>query len=71
MKLVHGLPIYMVGGVIEYHPYLSVILSEKLGVELKAVEYPQHVVSYGAAAIARQSWQNQNKQQPAISAINE
>lgn len=71
MKMVHGLPIYMVGGVIEYHPYLSAILREKLGIELKTVEYPQHIVSYGAAAIARQNWQLQNKKQPAISTINE
>ncbi len=56
MKLVPGLPIYMIGGVIAYHPYLSTILSTKFGMEINIVEHPQYIVSYGAATIAKQNW---------------
>jgi 2-dehydropantoate 2-reductase len=59
MKIVAGMPIYMIGGVIAYHPYLSTILSAKFGNDIKLVEFPQHIVSYGAATIARQSWMAQ------------
>lgn len=57
MKMVQGLPIFMIGGVIAYHPYLSVILNEKLGIEIKTVDNPQYLVSFGAASIARHTWQ--------------
>ncbi len=56
MKMVSGIPIYMVGGVIAYHPYLSAILSDKFGREIRTVDFPQHIVSYGAATIAKQNW---------------
>jgi 2-dehydropantoate 2-reductase len=71
MKIVHGLPIYMIGGVIEYHPYLNKILEDKLNIDIKTVAYPQHLVSYGAATIARQGWQMRHKEQSAILTINE
>ncbi len=56
MKMAPVLPIYLIGGVIAYHPYLCKILSEKFGREIKTVEQPQYIVSYGAATIAKQNW---------------
>ncbi len=56
MKLTPGLPTYMIGGVIGYHPYLCVILKDKLGKEIKPLEQPQHIVSFGAAITAKQTW---------------
>jgi predicted CoA-substrate-specific enzyme activase len=56
MKMAHNLPIYMIGGVIAYHPFLSNILSVKFGREIKIIDQPQFIVSYGAATIARQHW---------------
>ena len=65
MKITPGLPTYMIGGVISYHPYLSNILQEKFNRDIITVEHPQFVVSYGAASIARQNWiaQNADEQQ--------
>jgi predicted CoA-substrate-specific enzyme activase len=60
MKMMPGLPVYMIGGVIAFHPYLNKILSDKFGREIRTVEHPQHIVSYGAATIARQNWIVQN-----------
>ena len=60
MKLMPGIPIYMIGGVIAYHPYLSTILAEKFGKEIRTVENPQFTVSYGAAIIAKQNWVSQD-----------
>jgi len=60
MKIVPGLPVYLIGGVIAYHPYLNTILETKFGREIKTVDHPQHTVSLGAAIIAKQHWMNQN-----------
>ena len=56
MKMTASLPTYMIGGVIAYHPYLSIILTQKFNKEIKPVEHPQYVVSYGAAILAKQNW---------------
>lgn len=56
MKMTPNLPVYMIGGVIAYHPYLSTILSQKFNKEIKLVEHPQYIVSFGAAIIAKQNW---------------
>ena len=62
MKLVPGLPIYIIGGVIAYHPYLNTILSVKFGRDITMVDHPQYTVSYGAAIIAKQSWAGQGNE---------
>ncbi len=56
MKMMPGLPVYIIGGVIAYHPYLSNILSQKFNKEIKMVDNPQYTVSLGAAILARQNW---------------
>jgi len=59
MRLLPGIPTYMIGGVIEHHPYLSNILSEKFNKEIKTIEQPQHTVAFGAALLAKQNWNAQ------------
>ncbi len=63
MRLYPNIPTYMIGGVIAHHPYLNKILSDKFNKEIKTVEQPQHIVSYGAALIARQTWLAQNSKE--------
>jgi 2-dehydropantoate 2-reductase len=71
MKMTPGIPVYMVGGVVAYHPYLTTILTGKLGREINTVDNPQHIVSFGAATIARQTWQQQNVEPAAIKITKE
>jgi len=71
MRLVPGIPTFMIGGVIAYHPYLSHVLSEKLKVEIKTVDDPQYIVSLGAAMIALQSWKTKPVEDIQIAAISE
>ncbi|NUM49901.1 MAG: 2-dehydropantoate 2-reductase [Flavobacteriales bacterium] len=54
MRLDPGIPTYMIGGVIAHHPYLKDLLNEKFNKDIKIVEAPQHIVSFGAAIIAMQ-----------------
>lgn len=43
----------MIGGVIEYHPYLRNLLEDKTGRKIVVPDDPQLVNSYGAALMAR------------------
>jgi 2-dehydropantoate 2-reductase len=52
LRLEKGIPTYMIGGVIAHHPYLKVLLNEKFYEDIKIVENPQLVVSFGAAITA-------------------
>lgn len=54
MRLDPGIPTYMIGGVIAHHPYLKDLLNEKFNKDIKIIEAPQHIVSFGAAIIAMQ-----------------
>ena len=56
MRLISGIPTFMIGGVVAYHPYLSNMLGQKLKIEIKAVDEPQYIVSLGAAILAKQNW---------------
>lgn len=53
IRMEAGLPIYLVGGVIAYHPYFKTILSERFGQEVVIPDQPQFIVSLGAALYAR------------------
>ncbi|MBK9283007.1 MAG: hypothetical protein IPM51_01665 [Sphingobacteriaceae bacterium] len=64
MRLDSGIPTYMIGGVIAYHPYLKVLLNEKFGKDIQIIEQPQFAVSLGAAIIARDAWLKQKNLQP-------
>jgi activator of 2-hydroxyglutaryl-CoA dehydratase len=56
MRLDPGIPTYMIGGVIQHHPYLKELLNEKFKKDIKVVDGPQYLVSYGAAIIAMQGF---------------
>ena len=60
MHLEKGLKTIIVGGVIEHHPYLKTLLSQKLDTEVNTIEHSQHIVSLGAALIAQKYY---NKKQ--------
>ncbi len=62
MRLDPGIPTYMIGGVIAHHPYLKVLLNEKFDKDIQIIENPQFVVSFGAALIAKQTYnRDENK----------
>ncbi|MDI1353604.1 MAG: 2-dehydropantoate 2-reductase [bacterium] len=61
MRLFPNIPTLMIGGVIEHHPYLSIILSKKFNIEIKTIDHPQFIVSFGAASIAKHQWEVLNK----------
>jgi activator of 2-hydroxyglutaryl-CoA dehydratase len=56
MRLDPGIPTFMIGGVIAHHPYLKDLLNEKFKKDIQIVDSPQHVVSFGAAIIALNSY---------------
>lgn len=49
------LPVYIVGGVIEYHSYLKTLLQERYKKDVDIVGKPQFIVSFGAALYALDS----------------
>lgn len=57
MRLDPDIPTVMIGGVIAKHPYLKVLLEEKFNMNILSVEEPQHVVSMGAALIAKRYYE--------------
>jgi len=52
MPIPGGLPLYLCGGVIAYHPYLKDLLRASLGQEIRVTVRPQFVVALGAAVLA-------------------
>lgn len=59
----HGLPIFLTGGVVAYHPYLEVMIADRLGGEplggdVTVALEPQSVVAVGAALLALKAHQN-------------
>lgn len=66
MRLAPGVPLFMIGGVIGWHPYLKTVLEERLKCSVQIIEKPQHVVSFGAAVLAREGFLNQTKDMAAI-----
>lgn len=54
MRIDQAVPVVMIGGVIAHHPYLKTLMKEKLGKKIIELEEPQHIVSFGAALLARE-----------------
>jgi len=48
-------PVYLCGGVIAYHPFLKILLSEALGVPVEVTDEPQYIIALGAAVLAWQA----------------
>jgi (R)-2-hydroxyacyl-CoA dehydratese activating ATPase len=47
-----GLPLFLCGGVIAYHPVLAELLAERVHVDVHIVDRAQYAVALGAAALA-------------------
>ncbi|MCC7232058.1 MAG: ATPase, partial [Bacteroidia bacterium] len=58
MRFDQNLPVVMMGGVIAYHPYLKTLLDQKHGFNIIVLDHPQHVVSLGAALMARENYRS-------------
>ncbi len=56
MRLDAGVPTFMIGGVVEHHPYLKDLLNEKFNKNIQIIEHPQYTVSFGAAIVAMQNF---------------
>lgn len=54
MRIDTSVPVVMIGGVIAFHPYLKILMQEKLGQKVIVAEEPQYAVSLGAAVLARE-----------------
>ena len=48
-----SLPVFLIGGVAQYHPFLKNIFEEKFSIEVTIPEEPQLINAFGAACIAR------------------
>jgi len=57
LRITAGDPVFLIGGVIAFHPYLKTILEEKLKVDVHLVENPQFMASLGAALIAKHQFE--------------
>ena len=55
IRMDKDLPIYLIGGVIEYHPYLKTIIEEKFKQKVVVPEFPHLINSFGAAVMAKKS----------------
>ncbi len=47
------LPVYLIGGVSEYHPYLKNVMEEKFNTKVVVPENPQIITAFGAAILAK------------------
>jgi len=53
IRMDNDLPLYVVGGVIAFHPYLKILLQEKFKQEVIVPDKPQLINSFGAALVAK------------------
>ncbi|MFK5855562.1 MAG: acyl-CoA dehydratase activase [Bacteroidota bacterium] len=51
----NSLPVYLIGGVAEYHPFLKNIIEDKFNIQVTIPEKPQLINAFGAACFARKS----------------
>lgn len=58
LRFDYSVPIYLIGGVAAFHPYLKTLLEEKIKQEVKIIDRAIYVVSYGAALIAKNKFLN-------------
>ncbi len=56
LPVMQGIPIYLCGGVISYHPYLKDLLKNEFKCEVESIPKPQIAVALGAALIAREEY---------------
>jgi predicted CoA-substrate-specific enzyme activase len=56
MRINTSAPIVMIGGVIAHHPFIKTLLEENFKQKVIVLNEPQHVVSLGAALVARENF---------------
>ena len=66
LRLENDIPTFLIGGVIAHHPYLKNLLNEKFNKNIQIIKNPQHVVSFGAAIIAKNQWNKLQKEKDAL-----
>ena len=57
------LPIYLIGGVSQYHPYLKNIMEEKFNSKVIVPNNPQLITAFGAAVLAKYYYEKINSKQ--------
>ncbi len=57
------LPIYLIGGVSQYHPYLKNVMEEKFNSKVIVPENPQLISAFGAAILAKKRSEKINDKQ--------
>jgi len=53
IRMDKDLPIYLIGGVSEYHPYLQNVMEEKFDSKVIVPDNPQLITAFGAAVLAK------------------
>lgn len=53
-----SIPVFLIGGVAHYHPYLKNVIEEKFNIQVTIPENPQLINAFGAASIARKQFLN-------------
>lgn len=57
----NSLPVFLIGGVAEYHPYLKNIIEEKFNIQVTIPPNPQFINAFGASCIALKQLINKKK----------
>ena len=53
IRMDKDLPIYLIGGVSQYHPYLKNVMEEKFNSKVIVPDNPQLITAFGAAVLAK------------------
>jgi len=53
IRMDRTLPLYLIGGVAEYHPFIRNVMEEKFQTKVTIPEYPQYLNALGAALLAK------------------
>jgi len=53
IRMDRSLPIYLIGGVAEFHPYLKNVMEEKFNCKIIIPDKPQLISAFGAAILAK------------------
>lgn len=62
LRITPGIPVFLIGGVIAFHPYLKDILEVKLKEKVQLIDNAQFMGAMGAALIAKQHYHNKVKE---------
>ncbi len=53
IRMDKSLPVYLIGGVAEFHPYLKNVMEDKFGCKVIVPDKPQLISAFGAAVLAK------------------